>query len=105
MATYIQKENPVDADPYTAGMEDGFNTFTSATVDNNPIPPSLQKVALFYVVKSGGPPNDAWTCSIPYITVNGQPQYILPTDYILTGPPKTKQSKAEFEAEYETGGA
>lgn len=98
MASYYLKRGPdINASPYATGMQDGFNDFTSATVDVSPIPQELQAIALLWVTKTG----DAWTAHVPYVGTDHE--YIYPDDYIITRDDATKyrMSKTEFEAKYE----
>ncbi len=102
MALYHLKPSPsINASQYAPGMQDGFTTFTSGTVDLNPIPAALERIAGFWFVETG---LTSWTCSIPYV---GTFNYLYPDDYVITptSGPKTRMSKASFEAKYELDNA
>jgi len=98
MATYQLKPGPtIEADPYQQGMEDGFISFTSDTLDVNPIPAALDLFAHFYTQVID---QDDWLVSIPYV---GDSIPVLPDDYVITRTDNTKyvMRKAAFEAMYE----
>ncbi|MEJ7830272.1 MAG: hypothetical protein WKF91_18835 [Segetibacter sp.] len=101
MALYrLKPGTPIEASAYTAGLEDGFISFTSDTNDSNPIPTSLEKVAGFYFTVVD--PDD-WTCSIPYV---GLSTPVYPDDYVITPTVGAKYTmgKSAFEAKYELDG-
>lgn len=101
MALYqLKPGTPIEAAQYQPGLEDGFISFTSDTIDSNPIPADLDKYAHFYTTVQDA---DDWSVSIPYV---GDNVPVYPDDYIVTPTVGDKYPvrKAEFEAKYELVG-